>query len=152
MDWQTLILQPVTYLLGGGIITWIYSQRAQRREHDKLMKELFKEFNERYNKLNDTLYEIKALGSKLNDLRSHEHGRRYVQALYDYLNLCAEEYFWHTKGRVDPKIWYSWQNGMFYWHQNIKALQELWQEELNEKYNGKSYYLNPGEDFFHSVN
>ena len=39
------------------------------------------------------------------------------RVIMDYLNLCAEEYFWYTRGRIDTEIWRAWRNGMENWLQ-----------------------------------
>jgi hypothetical protein len=69
----------------------------------------------------------------------------YKNAVIDYFNLCAEEYFWFKKGRIDEKIWKSWQAGMKAWYKH-DSIKRLWKEETA---NGKmSYYLEKEEEFF----
>jgi hypothetical protein len=108
------------------------------------MKELFKEFNKRYDKLNGKLYFI--IESQI----SHEEyslTQLDKNVLYDFFNLCAEEFFWYKKGRIDPKLWKSWNAGMNFWfsHQVIK---DLWLEEMKSKTGKTSYYLEKNEEFF----
>jgi hypothetical protein len=124
--------------------TIYFSYKTKQRENDSFMKELFKEFNKRYDKLNGKLYFI--IESQI----SHEEyslTQLDKNVLYDFFNLCAEEFFWYKKGRIDPKLWKSWNAGMNFWfsHQVIK---DLWLEEMKSKTGKTSYYLEKNEEFF----
>ena len=74
-------------------------------QRDKVMQDLFTAFNGRYDRLNGDLLAI-AKGTFDGDPEP---------VIMDYLNLCAEEYFWYTRGRVDTAIWLAWRNGMEQW-------------------------------------
>ncbi|WP_298739608.1 hypothetical protein [uncultured Chitinophaga sp.] len=85
-------------------------------EQDAVFRSLFDAFNERFSKLNDDLNLIRANSMsgvasdyKLSDSRTPN------QVMQDYLNLCAEEYFWYKKGRIEKKIWDSWTEGIRYY-------------------------------------
>ena len=56
--------------------------------------------------------------------------------LNDYLNLCAEEYLWFSKGRIDNSVWQSWENGMKY-YLNIPSIKGFVKEQELQK---DSYY------------
>lgn len=135
-------------------ITWFYAFRTSKREGDKMMKELFTEFNLRYDKLNDALVLIESSYSEYevfiklkDDETTKKKFEKLRQAVIDYFNLCAEEYFWNQKGRIDPKVWKAWHSGMNYWYKAVPTIKRLWQFEV-EAGGTMSYYLNGKESFF----
>ena len=97
----------------------------------RLTKELFIEFNHRYDGLNDRLNAI---------IREQDHRKELTpcerNTLYDYFNLCAEEHLFHTLGYIDPNIWSAWEAGMRDYGQNPRIC-SLWEEEEKKS---KSYY------------
>lgn len=130
-----------------GAIALFFQRRHQnfqeQAKKDEVFKELFTEYNDWYDSLNNCLYYMR--GKRLEELNDTEKGD-----LYDYLNLCAEEYMWFKRKWIPPEIWNAWHHGMQYWinHENnkIPALTTLWENEREKEY--KSYYLEKGEDFF----
>lgn len=86
---------------------------------DKFFKELFTEFNSRYDKLNNFLNGIKDDQKLTNEER---------QKIIDYLNLCAEEYMWVQKGWIPAHIWDSWKNGIKL-HQTKLPIKQVFDEE-----------------------
>lgn len=115
---------------------------------DKMNKELFKEFNERYEKLNNYLYQIAQEFSTIELLEKAQNSKELQQKVIDYFSLCAEEFYWyHHKNRIGTLIWKSWQSGMNYWYNEVPAIKSLWEEEV--KSNGKeSYYITNKVEFF----
>lgn len=113
----------------GVIAGFAYFIYRQHLDETKLFKELFVEFNARYDKLNDGLNEI-LFG--LNDGDLSEHDR---QLLFSYFNLCAEEYFFYKAGYIDHNVWKSWHRGMkvFFGHPQIR---DLWKHDCQ----AGSYY------------
>jgi len=77
-------------------------------QRDKVMQDLFTAFNIRYDRLNGELLSIEKGTYMEGDPE---------RVIMDYLNLCAEEYFWYTRGRIDTEIWRAWRNGMENWLQ-----------------------------------
>jgi len=132
---STLVIGSV-----GLALTYFYSRHTKRLSHEQLLKQLFTEFNNRYDKLNDHLIVIKQNYSSIELLNEAENSDFLKQKVIDYFSLCAEEFFWyHHKKRIDAVIWNSWQNGMNYWY-NVPSIKALWEEEV--KTNGKgSYYI-----------
>lgn len=107
--------------------------RNYKIENDKLFKELFIGFNFKYDKFfNNTLNKI--------DINKHDSNFKLSQKedalIKDYLNLCAEEYLWYVKGRIDKSVWTSWENGMVY-YLNISCINKIVLDEKNQK---DSYY------------
>ncbi len=107
--------------------------RQYKIENDKMFKELFKEFNCKYDRqFNDVLNkldrEIKS------DLEVSIPENR--DLIIDYLNFCSEEYLWYKKGRIPFTVWTSWKNGMLYFL-NLPPIYEIVSEQFNQK---ESYY------------
>ena len=108
-----------------------YFVQKQKLDEIRLTKELFTEFNHRYDGLNDRLNAI---------IREQDHRKKLApcerNTLYDYFNLCAEEHLFHTLGYIHPKIWSAWEAGMKDYGQNPRICL-LWEEEEKKS---KSYY------------
>jgi len=76
-------------------------------EGDRIFKELFQEFNKKYDcKFNNRLNDIVNL-----NIEFDKNGADY-KLVIDYLNMCSEQYLWKTKRRIDNIVWESWENGM----------------------------------------
>jgi cell division protein FtsL len=116
-------------------IGYLNYQHAQ----DRLFKDLFKEFNERYDKINDYFEELKSCNEDDSDLTLD---RRKI--VVDYLNLCAEEYFWFEKGRIDQRAWESWEAGMKTWAK-VPVVQKVFNMEMAT---WTSSYYRGFQDFF----
>lgn len=103
--------------------------RHYKTENDRLFKELFQEFNKKYDeRFNDELEAIVANGKSLTK------EQRYL--IIDYLNLCAEEYLWKTRDRIPNKVWDSWENGMVYYLNNPHINKVI----VEERMQSDSYY------------
>lgn len=103
--------------------TLFYFVQKQKMEELEVFKSLFTKFNRRYDKLKDNLNAIRsapAEGEFTDDERI---------VLFNYFNLCGEEYLFFSQGFVYPEVWAAWYNGMriFYTKPRIKR---LWDEEL----------------------
>lgn len=103
------------------LVSTLFFIQKQKLEELKIFIKLFKAFNNRYDKLNDDLNIITDKTEPLNDKEK--------QKLYDYFNLCGEEYFYYKQGYIPPEVWESWLNGMKFFYKNSK-IQKLWDEEL----------------------
>ena len=110
----------------GGLVYFMYTQHLQET---RLFAELFRQFNERYDKLNGPLNAI-LLRRTDSMLELSEQ-----QVLYDYFNLCAEEYLYFKSGYIDSEVWASWLRGMLI-YLSSKEIQRLWEAELE----AGSYY------------
>jgi hypothetical protein len=110
----------------GGLIHFLYSQHQQEVE---LFNVLFKGFTERYDNLNDDLNSIcrRASGTPLEPQEKN--------ILYDYFNLCAEEYLFYDAGYIDHHVWHSWCRGMMF-YDDVPEIHDLWVDELRTD----SYY------------
>lgn len=90
-------------------ITLAFGVSQSKLANDRMFKELFTEFNQRYNNLNDDLQRI-TLEGELN----HSDSLKII----DYFNLCAEEYMWFRKSRISCEVWDSWVNGIASYKKN----------------------------------
>jgi hypothetical protein len=124
-------LQLVIALIGalGGTVGFTYSQHLQETQ---LFKQLFTEFNRRYDAMNEQLERIR--GRPPGEALQPEEHRKLV----DYFNLCAEEYLFYRSGYIDEDVWESWSRGMLYFAQDPE-IRALWEAELQmESYYGFS--------------
>ncbi len=96
---------------------------AQHHQNTQLFVSLFDKFNERYNNLNE----------KLNAIVKHDQSlmlcKEEVDDLYDYFNLCAEEYLYYKAGYIDRNVWLAWVCGMAFFAKNSQ-IRSLWEEEI----------------------
>lgn len=127
----------------GSIITAILFVNYERFNKKKIFHDIFEYFNQRYDGLNENmnrLIEGKALSCNSDDTNFDKK-----LLIYDYLNLCAEEYFWYQEGLIKERVWKNWCNGMqfFLRHEEIIYIIKL---EKGEPYSSNSYY-----GFLHSA-
>lgn len=103
-----------------GIISFVYFVEKQKLEELHLFRDLFKEFNERYDNINEELNRIVA-----NDGELSKEDR---DTLFNYFNLCGEEYLYYSEGYVLPSVWKAWKNGMKTFFAD-KRVRNLWDED-----------------------
>jgi hypothetical protein len=142
----------ITLIIGvvGLIITWWFSQNNLKIAHQKMEKDLFSEFNKRYDILNDTLFLLRT-DYTIADLHSHislyNDKKTLHHALIDYFNLCGEQYYWKSKGRISDEIWNSWHAGMMGYYTRYEVVRKVWEEECKED-GYRTYYLKKESDLF----
>src|SRR4051794_30481675 len=87
-DEITLLLTAV-----GGVASGIYFIQKQKLEELLLFKQLFTEFNARYDDLNDAVNNI---------VMNHKDSLTLAEknTLNDYFNLCGEEFLFFRKGYI----------------------------------------------------
>jgi hypothetical protein len=119
------LLVPVTGAVAG-FVYFLYSQQLQQT---RLFVDLFRDFNERYDRLNERLNVI--AGQTPSRMLSSEER----QVLFDYFNLCGEEWMYYRAGYIDPDAWEAWRRGMKFFS-NAPEIRRLWTEELESG----SYY------------
>ncbi|MBP1167640.1 hypothetical protein JOE44_004524 [Chryseobacterium sp. PvR013] len=136
-----------------GLIAAYIANKYQKNNLDlsreKMEKDLFTEFNKRYDELNDSLTLLSNISSteELKATESLIENKSMYNVLIDYFNLCAEQFYWKEKERISKEIWKSWNKGMKFYYDGYAVVRELWEEETkDEKY--ESYYLKQGRDFF----
>jgi hypothetical protein len=117
----------------GAVATLYFGVLKYKVENDNIFKELFKEFNSRYDEeFNDLINRIKE--DEAQKLTIDERN-----LIRDYLNLCAEEYLWATKGRIPKEVWKAWKAGIKD-NLKIKQVNEVFQSETKSNYGRDSYY------------
>lgn len=114
----------------GGIASFFYFVQKQQLEELKLFNELYRDFNARYDKMNEELNRIVSANPTA-PLTAQE-----TYQLYDYFNLCSEEYLFYLRGYIFPEVWEAWCNGIWFYLKNTRV-SELWD---NEEKNAASYY------------
>ncbi|MGA2983441.1 MAG: hypothetical protein ABSG32_06475 [Terriglobia bacterium] len=87
---------PVSVI--GGLLTIAYTLQKHQLEEVRLFRELFGEFNKRFDRLNKDLNRIRL--ENVEDQLEKED----IDTLYKYFNLCAEEYLYYTKGYIYPQV------------------------------------------------
>jgi len=115
----------------GGIGAIAFYLHRRHAEDARLIKELLKEFNDRYDQLGSTLqFAISRRGDfeKETDL-----------TFIRYFNLCAEEWVYWRLGYIYDEVWEAWRKGMKQYSKDPRVM-AIWDEEAK----GDSYY---GFDF-----
>jgi len=124
-----ILTWPALAAIAGGAVSFALTVQKQQLEDIKMLKELFETFNKRYDVLNEELNRIYRQ-PKDEILRADE-----IDVLFNYFNLCAEEYFYFQEGFVHPQVWQAWKNGMKFFRRNPR-IKKLWDQELR----ADSYY------------
>ena len=104
LHWRNENLTTVVAVVGS-LLSLLYFLQKQKLEELQLFRALFKEFNERYDVLNEKL-------ALIAEAKSAALSTEECETLIDYFNLCGEEYFYFAKGYIDPAVWDAWLNGM----------------------------------------
>lgn len=115
----------------GGIAVFAFGVQKQHLEEVRLFQSLFQDFNRRYDEKNEALNRI------WRDERpeAEPFDPQQQALLYDYFNLCGEEYLYYQKGFIYPEVWQAWKSGMEVYRRNPR-IKKLWDEELRSG----SYY------------
>ena len=98
----------------GVFLSILYFFQKQNLEELKVFKELFTDFNKRYDLLNN----------KLNHIETITNNR---DLLDDYFNLCAEEYLFYQKGLILDEVWGAWCRGILLYLEN-KVISDYWED------------------------
>lgn len=114
----------------GGVFSFFFVIQKQASEDVRLFKELFVDFNKRYDMLNE----------KLNHITDKKPTSPLTKAekdtLNDYFNLCGEEYLYFKQGFILPEVWEAWCNGMYFFMENPR-IKPMWAvEEKSSSYYG----------------
>lgn len=113
----------------GAVLGLSYFVLKQHLDETRLFKELFSAFNARYDAMNADLYAVRDAPE------DQPLTREEIMFLYDYFNLCAEEYLYYRKGYIYPEVWLAWHNGMKIFCKSSR-IRKLWEKELQTN----SYY------------
>ncbi|MBJ6146333.1 hypothetical protein [Hymenobacter sp. BT559] len=94
--------------------------------------DLFKEFNSRFDRLNEDLNAIWSDTALDNPKRNKE------AVAQDYLNLCSEEYLWYKNKLISQEIWDAWYDGIVHYINRDGIIAEVFLREKIKAPN--SYY------------
>ncbi len=142
MDWFFNIsgdnLRAISTLIVSAIVALIaycFQKANYKLAHEKMENELFRDFNGRYDFLNDSLSKLAEITSieQLTSTPSLIKNKTMHNVVIDYFNLCAEQYYWKEKGRISNEIWKAWHKGMKYYYNSYPVIKELWDEETKDK-------------------
>lgn len=123
------MLDEKVEILGAVVATGITLSlgiRQYKTENDKIFKDLFMDFNSKYDQ---------EFRKRLNKIRK-QNKIKDPNILIDYFNFCAEEYVWKTKGRIPDRVWDSWEKGIVFFISN-PIVREIFDKEKEQK---NSYY------------
>ncbi|QNF34592.1 hypothetical protein HUW51_18340 [Adhaeribacter swui] len=130
---QVIIKIEVLITAIASLITIYLSFVKQKIEDDKVFRELFIDFNNKYSgELNDLLNKLRTQ----NEITLTDKERL---SIIDYFNLCSEEYLWYSKGRIPKSVWYAWQSGILE-NLSIPVVRNIFEDETNTETKSKSYY------------
>jgi hypothetical protein len=121
-DWKVLLT------VIGGLASFFFFIQKQELDEAQFINELLVKFNARYDCMNEELNAI----VRRSDAKLESDD---INNLFDYFNLCGEEYLFYQRGYIYPEVWRSWVAGMKYYYNNPR-IQKLWVEELSSE----SYY------------
>jgi hypothetical protein len=105
----------------GGALAFCYFVQKQKLDELRLFKDLFTDFNRRYDAMNEKLENIRAGNQRVDPQQR--------KILANYFNLCAEEYLFFNEGYIHGEVWSSWCRGMLYYLHDARILQ-VWNEEM----------------------
>ncbi len=130
LDWKEFAA------ITGGAYAFAFAVQKQNLEETKLFKELFEQFNARYDVLNEELNRIYCDRQPADKPFTDDER----ETLYKYFNLCGEEWLYAEKGFICPEVWRAWENGMKFFRQNPR-IKRLWDLDLkdNESYYGLNF-------------
>ena len=149
------LIQGAATILGAGgailfahTVTNTFEKQKHQVEKDLAFRQLFNDFNVRFDNLNGSLNEVLKLAKEEfagNILPFDALSTLHQNSIQDYLNLCSEEFLWHRKKFIDEEIWLSWKIGLSY-YLKVEPIAELFKRERDGLY-AKSYY----EGFFKEI-
>lgn len=122
--------------LFGVFVTLVYNYNSNNISRKSLLNELFIKFNDRYDRFNEKLNKKTLIVPDKNNSTTSDE----AFSIDDYLNLCAEEYYWYTNWIIPKYVWLNWSEGMHHFLVNKKYKDFL---EIEKALKSNSYY-----DFF----
>jgi hypothetical protein len=126
--------ESILYAIIGSLISIYFGFLKLFVDYDKVFRELYVSFNEKYSKnFNDLLEKLRANDEKEILTLADKN------IIIDYFNLCSEEYLWFKKRRIPNNVWNAWVSGII---ENIR-IPKVWnvfKEETNTDSQRISYY------------
>ncbi len=128
--WPHINNPGILLTIFGSLASLIFIIQKQQLEEMNSFKEVFNEFNRRYNGLNESLNSIVRTNP------DQSLSKEQIDILYDYFNLCGEEYLFYQKGYIYPEVWRAWCNGIYYYLSHPSIGKTWKQEEETDSYYG----------------
>jgi hypothetical protein len=126
----------------GIFIASVFSLNTYITTKRKIFFETFMKFNERYDHLNENLNRLKN-NMKIvipNGQIGDDEYKFYVKNfIFDYLNLCCEEYYWRKQGIINKDVWNNWSLGIRYFL-IVRPIFCVLMEEIKDSDIKNSYY------------
>jgi hypothetical protein len=98
----------VALATGVGAVTAFFGLLlAQRLKELEFFDRLFVRFTDKFSEVNQTIDAIVRAEDKSLALTQSER-----DDLFEYFNLCGEEYFYFRQGSVPDEVWVTWKVGM----------------------------------------
>lgn len=110
-------------------LAFCYFAQQQKLAEMSLFKELFMDFNRRYDSLNDRLLQVVKSSRGFDETDRQTIDEMDRQTIVDYCNLCAEEYLFFSEGYIHREVWRSWCRGML-WYFEREPFRTVWKEEI----------------------
>lgn len=136
------------------LLILIYTGIKLKISRDEMFERLFSDFNKRFDCMNENLNKIRegnyfSIGDSKQDNEGQQINnikKTSDEIVKDYLNLCAEEFLWYKKFRIEPKVWSAWCDGMCFYlaHDKFKNIVEKQRTE-NKSYYYLFDYLTPNK-------
>lgn len=155
-DFQTILVGVIA-----AVIAVRFEHKKTYLEDQSFRRDIFFKYNEKYNDLNDALevllkieleddtiqrfYGGKPLYQVWEQYTDDPKNEDKVKKVFDYINLCSEEFYWYKKGFIEEDVWVCWKKGMQKWHEELLLMQVIVERERNKK---SVYYNNDFLDIF----
>lgn len=109
-----------------------------RREYENVASQLrysyFADYAKRYSQI---MEEMPADVFLPGDTDLIEMTEDHYKAMSRYFDLCCEEHFLNTKGRIDPSVWDDWKEGIET-NMSKAVFKKAW-KEMEKNYTGESF-------------
>lgn len=92
--------------------TWVLYGMTSRRENRRTRLEVFIEYTNRYREVVGSLPgEVFSPSFRIGETGS-EAQEQIICELRKYFDMCSEEHWLHSHGRLDLEVWTEWESGM----------------------------------------
>lgn len=128
-SFEIITKSNIDYKLIGIFIGYLVFYLNFRNNSFRNLFKIISEFNRRYDSINNDIYELNE--SNIDKTK-----------IFDYFNLCSEEYYFYSHGMIPHDVWMNWKVGMseYFNKEHVKSVAE--EEFLNK--DDQSYYgFNP---------
>lgn len=93
-------------------ISLILGLRAYKTENDKIFKEIFTQYNKRYDE--EFRDGLNAIVRRIEEQNAQDLSPDEENLVMAYVDMCSEEYLWYKLKRLPKEVWEAWWAGMLY--------------------------------------